>query len=200
VVGGLLNRSSSKRRQTARQIAKQLIRESGSALHSAFLKERKDPRTWETQVEMVRALGLIGNHEAIDSIYEIVLENKEHDMLTIAAATAYCQLARKSQNDAGPVLRLVENGGFSVVTGAFMALGCDRMIPSREEISRILECAGHFDHVKGYGDPRYGAAVAAAGWDGVETSNFLQACLSSKDSGVREAAKSSLEKKYIKCR
>ena len=149
---------------------------------------------------MIHALGLIGNHDALDSIYDIVLGNKEHDMLTIAAATAYCRLARKSQNDVGPVLKLIENGGFSVVTGAFQAVGCDRMIPSREEILRILEYAVRFDHVTGYGDPRYGVAVAAAGWDGIETNRFLQACLTSKDSGVRQAAKSSMEKKYIKCR
>ena len=200
LIADLTDKASAKRRKAAKLIGARNLAEAGKALYEALQKEEADPRTWETQGELIRSLGLVAYKPAAPHLLSIVKRNPDHDMVTILAATAYCRLERQSLADASPVIALLQFAGFSVATGAFLALGCDRMVPDDTAIATIIGYARQFDYVKGYGDPRYGVAVAAAGWPPAATKSFLEECLSSKDSGVVDAATSSLKKKYLKCR
>jgi HEAT repeat protein len=203
VIAQLTDSSSRKRRGAAKKLGQVGVDhpQAGAALYSAFRRELLDSRTWETQTAMADSLGLLGHHPALPELSRIIYANKTHDALTIAAATAYCRIARTSINDAKPILELLEFAKFSVASGALRALGCDRMVPPEVDVKRILDHTRRFNYETGYGDPRYGAAVAAAGWgDAPEILAFLESCLESKDSGVVEAAKSSLRRKYVKCR
>lgn len=203
LIAALTDSSSQKRRRAAKKLGQVGVDDpqAGPALYSAFRNELLDSRTWETQTAMAVSLGLLGYQPALPELSRIIHANKTHDMLTIAAATAYCRIARTSINDAKPILELLEFAKFSVASGALLALGCDRMVPPESDVKRILDHAHRFTYETGYGDPRYGVAIAAAGWgDAPEVRAFLESCLGSKDSGVVDAAKSSLRKKYIKCR
>lgn len=197
---GLKDKATAKRRQAARKIALAADLAAGPALHEAFLKERMDSRTWETQVEMAKALGLIGYREALENIKAICIENKPYDMLTIVAATTYVRLARATLSDASPVLELLKFANFSVAMGAFDTLGYDKMIPSQEQIREIVQHARKFGYETGHGDPRYGVAIAAAGWKGDDVRTFLNECLKSKDEETVRAASSSIKGKYVKHR
>lgn len=55
---------SPERRSAAKKIGKKHITALGDELLDAYLQERKDKRTWETQTEMIKALGRIG-HKAV---------------------------------------------------------------------------------------------------------------------------------------
>lgn len=200
LVARLSDKSSPKRRAAAKAIGLLGDRSAGQPLYEAFLRERQDPRTYETQAAMANGLGLLGYTQAADELRKIIQASPEHDLLSYVCATAYCRIVRTSLSDAAPVLQLLSIDKFSVSMGALLALGCDRMVPSDEDIHAILTYAGTFRHRKGFGDPRYGAAVAAAGWRGTEVEAFLRDCLESGDSGVVSAAQSSLKKKYIRCR
>ena len=75
LLAGLNDKSSARRRSAARKIGKGRNPAAGEALHAAFLKEQRDSRTWETQVEMIEALGLLGHKEAFASMKAIITAN-----------------------------------------------------------------------------------------------------------------------------
>jgi HEAT repeat protein len=200
LISQLADKSSEKRRSAARHLGRLRDKSAGDPIYHAFLSEIKDVRTYQTQAAMAEALGLLTYTPAADQLLEIVQGSPDHDLLSRTCATAYCRLTRSSLSDAAPVLRLLSIRRFSVSMGALLALGCDRMIPSDEDIQAVLTYAAAYQYQKGFGDPRYGAAIAAAGWRGPTVEQFLTDCLQSGDSGVVEAAQSSLKRKYVKCR
>jgi hypothetical protein len=176
-------------------------------VYSAYLIEKKDKRTWETKFEMIVALGLLNYTPALQEIEEIVKINIPHDMITYAAAQTYVRLKRKSINDARPVIELVEFGSISIIKGATIVLAYDKMIPKQKEILKLIALCWnlhkHKDRVGfeyGITDPRYGMAVACAGWDKVLTTDFLLHCIStaSNDTALINAAKKSLKEEYTK--
>lgn len=66
----LCNSKSAKRRSAAKKIGKNRLVELSESLMAAYLKERNDKRTWETQVEMIKALGKIGYLPALPILAE----------------------------------------------------------------------------------------------------------------------------------
>lgn len=71
---------------------------------NAYQNEIKNPKAWETQVEMIKSLGLIRFKEAF---YKICKENKEHDMVTFSVVKAYVRIARANIQDVNLILDLL---------------------------------------------------------------------------------------------
>lgn len=180
----LFSKKSSDRRSAAKKISKEKIVKLANDLFVAYTKEKQDTRTWETQSEMIKALGILGYKKALPDIEVIVKRNIPHDMITIRAATTFVQLKRKSIYDAKPVLKLLSFGSTSVIHGALEALARDRMLPSKNDIKKIIKICWdinkHKDrigHEYGLMDPRHYLAVACAGWDKTLTKDFLMHCI-----------------------
>lgn len=181
----LLSKKSADRRNAAKHIAKEQIISLSETLFIAYTKEKNDNRTWETQVEMIKAIGKLNYKPAFTDIASIVQQNLPHDTITIFAARTYVQLARTSLNDGKPVLQLLINGSLSVATGALMALSTDKMVPDRDDCKDIIRACWdinqHPDRIgQEYGliDPRNYLAAACAGWDIQLTAGFLHHCIS----------------------
>jgi hypothetical protein len=212
----LFSKKSSDRRKAAKEIGKNKLKDFGNDLYKQYLEERKDKRTWETQCEMIKALGHIDYKNAFKEIGEIVKNNIPHDMITICAATAYVQLKRGNINDGKPVLELLEFGGISVIGGALFALAFDQMMPDNETIEKIIkkcwDIQNHKDRIgEEYGtmDYRKYLAIACANWDKKLTECFLNHCIETsthisrfnnevKDINLIEVCKNSLKGKYSK--
>lgn len=202
----LRSSKSSDRKLAARSIGKLALKELGGELLNAYIKEKKDVRTWETKLEMILSLGLIDHKAALPEIEIIIKTNLALDAVTSVAARTYVRLKRKSINDAAPVIELLKTGGLSVVSGALNTLGNDRMMPSDEEINELIKLSWdlhrHKDRVgKEFGlmDPRYGLAFACAGWDRHLTRSFLDHCLdttSEKEPWMKVVVESSFKGKY----
>lgn len=201
----LFSAKSSDRRKAAKEIGHLKLLDFSSDLLVAYIDEKKDKRTWETQVEMILALGLVGYKPTLFEILSIIKQNKPHDMITYAAAQTYVRLTRHSLHDAQPVIELLKFGGLSLVDGALKPLGDDRMMPPQEEITKIIELSwnlhGHKDRIgneNGYMDPRYGLIVACAGWDIQLTKDFLNHCLltSGNDTSILKVVQNSLKGKF----
>jgi hypothetical protein len=180
----LNSKKSTDRRRGAKEIGKVKIVELGEELYEKYLIERLDKRTWETQCEMIKALGSIDFRKAINEIEQIVRTNIPHDTITIVAGTTYVQLKRKSINDGSPVLELLDFGSVSVVHGALLALAIDQMKPDENEIRNILSLCKdmnkHKDrtgHEFGLMDSRQYLAIACANWDIELTRDFLNHCM-----------------------
>lgn len=205
----LTSSKSSDRRKGAKEIGKQKLIELGESLFNAYLKESQNTKTWETQVEMILALGLIDYKQALPIISEIVLLNTPHSMISYVSAQTYIRLKRKSLEDAKPIIELLKIGSLSIVDGALNPLGYDKMMPSTEEIKTLITLAWdlhkHKDRIgkeRAYCDPRYGLAAACAGWDKQLTFDFLNYCLETAngDTPLLNVAKNALKQKYIKLR
>ena len=187
------------RRAAAKYIGKNNITESGKLLWDAYQNELKNSKGWETQVEMIKSLGLIGFKDSKDAFYKICKENKEHDMITSSAAKAYVRLARLSLQDISPVLDLLTFGKFEVVSSAFEVLGEDKMMPSLNEIIFLLDYVSKSAIVKekGYTDFRIGLVCACAGWKEIpEVVLFLNECVKEQDSFFVKVASNALKGKY----
>ena len=198
---------SADRRRAAKEIGKVKLTDFADELYKAYLKEATDKRTWETQVEMILALGLLDYKNALTEIEQILKINAPNDMITYAAAQSYVRLKRQSQNDALPILELLQFGGLSTVDGSLNPLGYDKMKPNENQIKELIKFSWnlhkHKDrigHESGYCDPRYGIAAACAGWDRRLTKDFLEHCLATGDTPVKYVAENSLKGKYVKLR
>ena len=173
----LASKKSPDRRRAAKEIGKTKAAELGDLLYESYLNERKDTRTWETQVEMIKALGLLEYKNAIAEIEDIVRTNIPHDTITHYAATAYVRLKRERVNDAQPVIELLQFGNICVINGALEVLAFDQMRPEAETIREILILSRDIhtrkDKVVGIVDGRKHLAIACANWDLALTSDFL---------------------------
>lgn len=187
------------RRAAAKLIGKNEIIELGEPLWNAYQNEIKNPKAWETQVEMIKSLGLIRFKESKEAFYKICKENKEHDMVTSSAVKAYVRIARANIQDVNPILDLLSFGKFEVVSSAFEVLGEDKMMPPLKEILFFLDYVSKSTIVneKGYTDFRVGLMCACAGWKGIpEVSVFLNECIKEEDSFFVKVASNALKGKY----
>lgn len=209
ITSKLHSTKSPDRRRAAKEIGKWKLTDFGDALYQSYLEEATDKRTWETQVAMILALGLIDYKKALTEIEQIVRLNKPHDSITAAAAESYVRLKRQSLGDASPSIELLQFGGLSTVDGCLNPLGYDRMQPDENQIRELIRLSWdlhkHRDYLgqeAHFSDPRYGLAAACAGWDRELTKGFLEHCLATagRDAPLKYVAENSLKGKYVKLR
>lgn len=168
----LNNGTSPKRRSAAIKIGKLNISDLGNELLQSYIKEKDNDRTWETQVEMIRALGKLKYKPAIETIQEVLQNPNSDSARTVAATIAYIRLKRYDNNDAQPVIDLISNDpNKSIISGAFSVLAFDDMKPSVEQINIILDfvkkIGSYLDdsYIKGTTDPRIYILSASVNWD-----------------------------------
>jgi len=128
LIADLTGRPTVARRKAAKAAVKH-----GAELCPALLEgleiEKGTSNNWETNVALVDAIGTLGCPCAEPLLKELVYRDGlgEHDIVKSAAAKALVRVARKDLGDVGPVLELLEQGGFSVKAGALDAVGYDQM-------------------------------------------------------------------------
>lgn len=181
----LLSTKSSKRRSAAKKIGKYLILNLGDNLFEAYQKEKLDIRTWETQVEMLTSLGKIGYKPILKELNRIIEEHKiNYPTIITSASLAYVRIMRNDINDATPILDLLEYREKAILNGATKALAFDDMIPSNEQINKILkkiegmEVELNKSYIKGTFDPREYILSAISHWDrsNIDIVSFIQMC------------------------
>lgn len=150
IKSNLFSSKSPKRRSAAKKIARYAVFSLSDDLLEAYLKERKDVRTWETQCEMIKAFAKIDCKAAIPYLKEIVDENKDMDTITTFASLSYIRLNRQSANDMSVIIDFLEKGNRSVFMGAIYAMAYDDVVPTEQEMSYVLEI---FEKRTVYTDP-----------------------------------------------
>lgn len=165
--------TSPKRRSAAKKIGKFDIKQLGDILLQSYIKEKKDKRTWETQVEMIRALGKIKFSLALPFMKEVVEDPDSDSGNTAAATIAYIRIKRSDNNDARDILELLKQypSSIPVMEGCLSVLAFDDMKPSEKEINEILDYvkkkSSYLDslYIKGTTDPRIHVLSASTNWD-----------------------------------
>jgi hypothetical protein len=199
IAADLQSSKSEKRRSAAKKAGKNNIVQLGDELYDAYLKERGDKRTWETQTEMILALGRLGYRKALPDLRAIIDRNEPHDMITIAAARSCVRLSRNDSTDAAPVIESMRFGNFSVLSGAMSVLTFDDMMPSVADIETIV---GIIDAkkeeeiaIRGCGDPREYLLSAMSRWKDPVSEAYVRRFLTSPAKGLRECAEAALNGK-----
>ncbi|MDR2038585.1 MAG: hypothetical protein LBQ60_11745 [Bacteroidales bacterium] len=199
IAGDLQNKSSGKRRSAAKKIGKNQLVQLGDNLYHAYVKEREDKRTWETQTEMILASGRIGYSKILPDLKSIIDKNEPHNMITIAAARSYVRLKRKTPNDAEPVIELLRSGNLSVLNGATDILTFDDMHPPEEAIKMIISILDGKNEkdisIRGLGDPRESLLSAMSKWKDPTSQSYLERFAASKNKTLKECATAALKGK-----
>ena len=185
---------SAKRRTAARKLRRLGAPEAGPALLAALEREVLDTRTWETQYQMVMAVGECGYREALPFLEVLAKRSIEATMVYMALGDAMVRLSRSGPADASPVLKILRaRQQPMLLDGAFRAMAMLRMVPDPREVAEIVAYAASLPPNDGH---RFWVAAAAPGWKGPEVVTFLKACVESGRPDLQEAASLAEEGKY----
>ncbi len=166
--------------------------DSGPYLLEALRSELKDVRTWETQYQMIMAIGECGYKEALPFIIDLSGREFEATMIFVAIGDAIVRLTR-NENDASSVIDFLESKNDMLIDGALRAMAMLRMIPSEEQILQIIKFVSKYAVDEGI---RFWVIAAAPGWSGSAVESFLDQSIHSTRNEFIKAAELAKKKKY----
>jgi hypothetical protein len=120
------------RRSAAKKIRKSGDPDAGQALLTALQKELEDQRTWETQYQMIMALGHCRYIAATEYLESLSREGR-FGMVQIAIGDAIFRLSGGASGDLSKALEFIERGDVDLIHGAFQAMAMERVIPAHED-------------------------------------------------------------------
>lgn len=192
VLNDLFAKQSAKRRSAAKKLRKHADISAGVWVLDALRKEVDDPRTWETQYQMIMALGESCFIEARDFIDQLSYCSFDAKMVYVAIGDALVRLT--VANKALTVLSLIERERHpSLIDGALRAMAMLRLIPDENEIAQILEYANRLTCDDGN---RFWIIAACPGWPASQIGKFLNDAMMSSRSDFQEAVSLARVGKY----
>ncbi|MET8057378.1 HEAT repeat domain-containing protein [Streptomyces microflavus] len=186
----LSDKKSAKRRSAARRLAKLADEAAGPALLHALQREIGDPRTWETQYEMIMALGACNHRTAVGFLTDLAQKPTDDTALHLALGDSITRLRSPQEGFAAPLRWCMEQGHPSLLDGALRATAESRAALDTETVDRVLD---FLDPLDPYDGLRFWAAAAAAEWPGDRVRTFLESCAAGPRADVADAASTSLE-------
>lgn len=186
---------SPKRRSAAIKLRKLGDPSAGPALLVALERELARVVTWETQYQMVRALGECGYRPALPLLRQLATTPLDATMIYVAVGDAVVRLARSSDGDAEPVLELLTATFHRFVpAGAIRACAMIPMKLSEEAAAEVLQRAERLLE----GLDIFWAVLASAGWSGSAVTTFLNKHVMSSNGDIAKAARLAQQGKYMK--
>ncbi|MBU2709280.1 hypothetical protein KCM76_25010 [Zooshikella marina] len=198
LVEQLSNKSSAKRKSAAKKLRKLKSKDSGTALLAALKSELKDKRTWETQYQMIMALGESGYIESLGFMLELTEREFEATMVYLALGDAITRLTYLSENSIHKAIEYVTSKNYQPLLsdGVLRAVAMLKIIPEEDDINMLLNYA---DSSSTPENSKAWIVSASAGWHkNIRTVPFLQRQVSSKNQQIKKAAEAALKKKYVK--
>ncbi|MGV9938520.1 HEAT repeat domain-containing protein [Streptomyces sp. NPDC003401] len=187
-VARLAHGRSPGRRSAARRLRRLADPAAGPSLLEALRREADDPRTWETQYEMVMALGVCGHRPALGFLRELARRPYEATMVYVALGDAVVRLSAP-EDTAGALRWCLDSGTPLLADGALRAVAAQRLCPDPATVDHVLDFLAPLDPHDGL---RFWAAAAAVEWPGPRVGEFLRACAAGPRADVAEAAAASL--------
>lgn len=187
----LANPRSAKRRSGAKWLRKHPDPENVDALIAALTKELRDVRTWETQYQMIMALGASGS-DRVTHVLEAALRLPVEPMVRLAVGDA---LVRLSDDVDGALIDALESSSSFRVEGALRALAMTHRAPEKATTAAAVV---DFVTRPANAQLRFWLAASAAGWEPSYVREFLDSCLLDSNEDLRRAAEASLQRTYLK--
>jgi HEAT repeat protein len=135
----LLSHSRSpKRRTAAKRLRKLADATAGPALVVALENELNDERTWETQYQMVMAIGHCNYTDALPFVESLVVR-RLGGMVDIAIGDTLLRLSRQHENDAARAIEFIDAENQLLTHGAMQAIAMLRMLPGDTTMKRLID-------------------------------------------------------------
>lgn len=193
LIAGLSHSRSPKRRSAARRMRKTGDSRFCEALLAALVRERKDVRTWETQYQMVMALGHCGCQQSMAVLTDWMSSKIEASALYSALGDAFYRLASESPSDLAPFRRAVVAGDHRVVEGVLQGM---QSVGARLTDSDVHEVIGYARSGHCSDGGTRVILTGAALWESPALRPFLEEYLDHSWNLISEAAAASLAGKY----
>lgn len=193
----LESKTSTKRRSAAKKLRKVASKEAGKAIFEALKKELEDKRTWETQYQIIMALGESGYSDSIKFLLELSENDFDSTILYIAIGHAITTLETTNSKIQTPssLIKWLETSQIELANGGLQSLAMHRTIPTDEFIKCTLKLTSLPDNK----ELQFWTAAASAGWASSLTKLFLEKVIDSNhNEDTKKAAKAALKGKYLK--
>ncbi len=189
---------SPKRRSAARRLRKMALKDAGPALLAALQKEVLDTRTWETQYQLIMALGACEFVEAEPCLQELAKRKFEATMIYCGLGDALVRLAHSRDGSVeNTVDALLRSKNPMLIEGGLVAVAMLRLVIGQRLQLRLLR---HVRTTLPDDFVRVWFAIAAAGWESPQVSMFLEECVHSDSDQLRRAATAAVKGEYFRLR
>ena len=129
---------SPKRRAAAKRLRNLGDAAAGPALLAALKEELKDDRTWETQYQMIMAIGHCNYKDALSYVKSLIL-HQIGVMVDVAIGDTTLRLSRVNESDAEAAITFIACGNRLLIQGAMQAIAMLRMIPDDATMRRLVD-------------------------------------------------------------
>jgi hypothetical protein len=193
---------SPQRRRGAKRLRDLADASTGTAVRTALEREVGDARTWETQYQLVMALGATGSPADVNWLKDLACQPREATMVNYGLGDAIVRLGRRHPDDPEPALwchhqdvDLLAEGAQRAVAVLQLALPSDATAVVFAEADRRLSDPDHPNDEHGVW-----ALIAAAGWSGPQVEAFLERYVDDHRTGIAHAAQQARQGRYRKDR
>lgn len=193
------HRHSPQRRRGAKRLRALADRDTASHIRTALQLERKDERTWETQYQLIMALGATGDRSDINLLRDIVATPLDATIIYCAVGDAIVRLGRKSNDDSGPLLWCLAQPERELLDeGALRATAQLRLVPDGDGIPAALAATQRLLHNSARPNDLLGlwGLIAAAGWRCPVVHDYLMAQVNDHRLEVRQITQESLQGRF----
>ena len=195
IVAQLGDKKSPKRRSAAKKLRKLKDIDAGHFILAALETELKDVRTWETQYQMIMAIGECVYKPALPFLNELAKRNFEATMVYVAIGDAIVRLSIENERDATPIFKLLDTGNEMLIDGALRAMAMLKMVPSDRHIQNIINYVAERELNQGI---HFWVVAAMPGWSGPKVEEYLDYCAKSPREEITSAVALARKNKYKK--
>ncbi|XQW85668.1 hypothetical protein ACOYR1_02725 [Thalassotalea piscium] len=195
LISHLKDKKSPKRRSAAKKLRKLKNIDAGPFLTIALKEELKDLRTWETQYQMIMAIGECGYKPALDFLQSLANQAFEATMVYVAIGDAIQRLSMQNEQDVTSVFKAIDSGNDMLIDGAIRAMAMLRMVPVEPHIEKIINYVTSKNKSDGM---NFWVLAAAPGWSGKKVEDYLVFCSTSKRDEITNAVELARKQKYKK--
>jgi HEAT repeat protein len=189
------DKKSPKRRSAAKKLRKLKDIDTGPSILAALESELKDVRTWETQYQMIMAIGECGYKPALPFLNELAKQNFEATMVYVAIGDAVVRLSIENERDTTSIFKIIDTGNAMLIDGALRAMAMLKMVPIDSHIEKIINYVAKKELNEGI---HFWVVAAAPGWSGARVNEYLDYCAKSPRQEITSAVDLARKNKYKK--
>lgn len=187
---------SARRRRGAKRLRALADPTTAAQIRTALEREMLDRRTWETQYQLIMALGMTGGRDDVEFLKGLARQPRSTTTVNAALGDAIVRLGRAVDNDPAPALWCLRQDAELLADGALRAVAMLRLRFPDDAVGEVLDYAEeHFRDLDHRYLP-YWPAVAAAGWSGPRVQAFLIRCSQDDRQIIAAAANDALNGRY----
>ncbi|MGW0359341.1 hypothetical protein ACWDXV_34560 [Nocardia nova] len=187
---------STRRRRGAKRLRALADPTAAARIRTALEHEVLDKRTWETQYQLIMALGTTGGGADVELLKKLALQPRSATTVNAALGDAIVRLGRDADNDPAPALWCLQQDVELLADGALRAVAMLRLKFPDSAVDAVLDYAEANFHDLNHKFLAYWPAVAAAGWSGPRVRMFLTRCSQDSREIIAAAATDALNGCY----